>query len=209
MAGMNQFIVKPVANTEKAVGENRNRKRTEASIWKEVIEAMADPAAGMEEPERKNYEQKIMQKLKMGKRLSSEELDYLRIHNPDLYRTAMRVENARKAFRTRLSNCKSKEEAQQAISGQMEVLKAMKDDPDREYMTEMVKKEIETFKKSSAYAKLPATREEGEKKAKKKTPAENPWKEEMDKESFYKAAVYSRMQVQCEAISRLAQGLMG
>lgn len=206
---MNQFTVKPVSNTEKAVGENRNQKQTEASIWKQVIEAMTDPTAGMEEPERKNYEQKIMQKLKTGKRLSSEELDYLRIHNPDLYRTAIRVENARKAFRTRLSNCKSKEEAQQVISGQMEVLKTMKDDPDQEYMTEMVKQEIETFKRSSAYAKLPATREEGKKKAKTKAPDENPWKEEMEEENFYKAAVYSRMQVQCEMISRLAQGLMG
>ena len=112
---MNQFIVKPVSNTEKAVGENKNKKQTEASIWKEVIEALVDPTAGMEEPERKNYEQKIMQKLKSGKRLSSEELDYLRIQNPELYRTAMRVENARKALRTRLSNCKSKEEVQQVI----------------------------------------------------------------------------------------------
>ena len=69
---MNRFMVKPVANTEKAVGENRNKKQTEASIWKEVIEAMTDPTAGMEEPERKNYEQKVMQKLKTGKRLSAE-----------------------------------------------------------------------------------------------------------------------------------------
>ena len=37
---MNQFTVKPVSNAEKAVGENRNQKQTEASIWKQVIEAM-------------------------------------------------------------------------------------------------------------------------------------------------------------------------
>lgn len=204
---MNQFIVKPVSNTEKIVGDNRNKKQTDASIWKEVIEAMVDPTDGMEEPERANYEQKIMQKLKMGKRLSSEELDYLRIHNPELYRTAMRVENARKALRIKLSNCKTKEEVQQVISGQMEVLKAMKDDPDREYMTEMVKREVETFKKSSAYAKLPATREE-EKKHKTKVSAGNPWKEEIALEDFRKAAVYSRMQIQCEMISKMAQGFM-
>lgn len=206
---MNQFTVKPVSNAEKAVGENRNQKQTEASIWKQVIEAMVDPTAGMEEPERKNYEQKVMQKLRTGKRLSSEELDYLRVHNPDLYRTAMRVENARKAFRARLSSCHSKEEVQQVVSGQMEVLKAMKDDPDREYMAEMVKREVESFKKSSSYAKLPATREEGKKKHKVKTSGENPWKEEMDEDNFNRAVVYSRMKVQCEMIGRLAQGLMG
>ncbi len=205
---MNQFVVKPVSNAEKAVGENRNQKWTQASIWKEVIEALVDPTAGMEEPERANYEQKIMQKLRTGKRLSSEELDYLRIHNPDLYRTAMRVENSRKALRTKLSNCKSKEEAQQVISDQMEVLKASKDDPDQEYMAEMVKKEVETFKKSSAYAKLPATKEEAKKKHKAKDLAESPWKEEKAGENLQKAAIYSRMQVQCETISKLAQGFV-
>ena len=42
---MNQFVVKPVSNAEKAVGENRNQKWTQASIWKEVIEALVDPTA--------------------------------------------------------------------------------------------------------------------------------------------------------------------
>ena len=91
----------------------------------------------------------------------------------------------------------------------MEVLKAMKDDPDREYMAEMVRKEVETFKRSSAYVKLPQTRKEGKKKQKTSAPNENPWREETEEENFNKAAVYSRMQIQCEMITRLAQGWIG
>lgn len=201
---MNQFMIKSVSGTE-GTGKPESR-RTEASIWKEAIEALIDPTTGMDETEQKNYENKILQKMKTGKRLTSEELDYLRLHNPDLYRSAMRVEKARESLRTRLSNCKSKEEVQQVISGQMEMLQAMKNDKDIEYMTAMVKREVESFKKSSAYARLPLKREEGKKK--EKCPEENPWKEEAEKETFGRVAVYSRMQVQCETITQMAQGFL-
>lgn len=203
---MSQIVVKQLNGVEKSLGGST--KRTEASIWKEVIENLIDPTTGMEEPERKNYENKIIQKMKTGKRLTSEELDYLRIHNPDLYRTAMRVENARKALRTKLKSCKSKEEVQQTISVQMEVLQAMKDDPDREYMTAMVKEEIQKFKKSSAYARLPLKREEGKEKSKCSCLKEDLWEKEMDEEIFSKVTIYSRMQIQCDTITQIAQGFV-
>ena len=80
-------------------------KMTKTEAWKKAIEALVDPTSGMDEPERANYEQKIMQKLKSGKRLSSEELDYLRIHNPEMYKIAVRVVTERKVLKTKLQNC--------------------------------------------------------------------------------------------------------
>lgn len=182
----------------------RNEKRTKASIWKEVIDELVDPTSGMEESERAEYDQKILQKLKSGKRLTSEEMNYLRIHNPELYRSAMRVEVARKSLQERLKNCRSKEEVQQVVFVQMEVLRGMKDDPDGEYITAMVKKEIDDFRKSSAYAKLPLTSDKREKKTKKVETYE-PGKEE---EIYSKVNIFTKMQFQCEMISQMTQAFI-
>lgn len=194
-----------------AVGEKDScgttERKTKADIWKEAIEALVDPTSGMEESERANYEQKIMQKLKTGRRLTSEELEYLRLHNPDLYKSAVRVEVSRKALREKLSKCKSKEEVQQVVSVQMETLRAMEKDPDIEYMSAMVKKEIEDFKKSSAYARLPLKKEEGKKKAPKESWSELKEQEESE-EAFGKIAIYGRMQVQCEMIVQMTQAFI-
>lgn len=189
--------------------EKPGGRQTRTEIWKDVLEALVDPASGMDEAERANYEQKIMQKLKSGKRLTAEELEYLRIHNPELYRIAARVEKERRVFKSKLGNCKSKEEVQQVISVEMEVLKAMKGNPAQEYMAAMVKKEVQDFKKTSEYARLPQKREEGEeKKGKEKLPQEDENGMEEDGVLFYKASAYGRLQVQCNVIGALAQSCL-
>ena len=190
-------------STEMAEG-----RQTKADIWKEVLETMVDPTSGMDDMERANYEQKIIQKLKSGRRLTSEELDYLRIHNPDMYRIAVRVETERKALKTKLSNCKSKEEVQQVISVEMEVLKAMKGDPAQEYMTAMVKKEVQDFKKTSEYARLPQKQEKGKKKAEEERLFKESDNDMEDGGLFQKVVAYGRMQVQCDRIGSLAQSYL-
>lgn len=200
------YISKSIAVGEKDSFVSTEGK-TKADIWKEAIEALVDPTSGMEESERANYEQKIMQKLKTGRRLTSDELEYLRLHNPDLYKSAVRVEVSRKALREKLSNCKSKEEVQQVVWNQMETLRAMEKDPDIEYMSAMVKKEIDDFKKSSEYARLPLKKEEGKKKVQKETWSESKEQEESE-ETFGKIAIYSRMQVQCERIVQMTQAFI-
>ena len=191
-------------SVEKAEG-----RQTKADIWKEVLETIIDPTSGMDEQERADYEQKIIQKLKSGRRLSPEELDYLRIHNPEMYKIAVRVETERKGLKTKLHNCKSKEEVQQVISIQMEILKAMKGNPAQEYMMAMVKKEVQDFKKTSEYARLPQKQEKGKKTTgEEKFPQKNGNDMEEDGELFQKAAAYGRMQVQCVKIGNLAQSYL-
>lgn len=194
-------------NTDSA--EKTEGRQTKADIWKKALETMIDPTSGMEEPERANYEQKIMQKLKSGRRLTAEELEYLRIHNPEMYKIAVRVETERKVLKTKLSNCKSKEEVQQVVSIQMEVLKAMKGDPAQEYMTAMVEKEVRDFKRTTEYARLPQKREKGKKTAREeKLFRKNDNDMEEDIALFQKAAAYGRMQVQCDRIGKLAQSYL-
>ena len=200
---MNTMIAMSASEEKKTMnlaGKTRNE------IWQDVIENIMDPTSGMDEAARKNYESKIEQKLKTGKKLTSEELDYLRIHNPELYRTAMRVELSRKALREQLKNCHSKEEVQQVVSLQMERLSAMKKEPDKQYMAAMINHEVETFKKSSDYARLPVKREAG-----KKQPKEWEWEKDADgqEEDFFgEISIYTRMQFQCDKITEIAQAFI-
>ena len=201
-------MVFEVNNSQEQSGRAQE-KRSKASIWKDAIEQLVDPTYGMSEEEQSNYEKKIMQKLKSGKPLTSEELEYLRLHNPDLYRSAIRVETERKALQSRLKSCKSKEEVRQVISGQMEILKAMEGDPDQGYMAAMADHEIDKFRKSAAYARLPERREDGKKKtAENGYPTEK--EDEMDslQDSSVGKKVYTQTQLQCEQISQIAQGIL-
>lgn len=202
---MNFMLGNMAADKTDSAGQMEG-SQTKADIWKTAIEALVDPTSGMDEPQRANYEQKIMQKLKSGRRLTSEELDYLRIHNPEMYKIAVRVETERKVLKTKLNNCKSKEEVQQVISIQMEVLKAMKGDPAQPYMMAMVDKEVRDFKRTSEYARLPEKEEKGKKKTGEVmiSPKRDNDVEE-DLELFQKAAAYGRLKSQCIRIGELAQ----
>lgn len=185
--------------------EHTEGKQTKADIWKKILETIIDPTSGMDEQERTNYEQKIMQKLKSGRRLTSEELDYLRIHNPEMYRIAVRVEKERKALKSKLNNCKSKEDVQQVIS---DVLKAMKEDPAQEYMMAMVEKEVRDFKRTSEYARLPQKQEKARNTTEEDFLGKNHNDMGEDGELFQKATAYGRMQVQCDKIGNLAQSYL-
>lgn len=193
---------------ERKAPENLGEK-SNAEIWRETIAMMEESLVKVPEEKRAAYEQKIRQKMQSGKKLSGEELNYLRIYQPELYRSALRVENARTVLRTKLKNCKSKEEVDNVVAVQNEVLKAMDGDSDREYMAAMVRHEVDTFKKSMAYARLPQRLEEGKKKKKAPVSEKEIWKDgETGMVSSNKMAVLGQMQVQCEMISQMAEAFV-
>lgn len=142
--------------------ENGEEKRTNGMIWKEAVNELLDPTSGMSEEEKAACEQKIIQKLKNGRKLTSQEMNYLRINNPSMYQIAKRVELAREALKERLKNCRSKEEVQDCLAGSLRGIS--KGDPAREYMAAMVQREATEFRKSSNYARLPQKKETEEKK---------------------------------------------
>ena len=122
-------------------------------ICKKAVSELMDPTSQMSDEERAQYEQKIFQKLKQGKRLSSAEMNYLQIHNPTMYQKALRVQNAKERLQTRLEHCRSKEEANDVIA--MEMSAVSDKDPDREYMLAGLQ--------DSHYSRLPDTREQAKK----------------------------------------------
>ncbi len=193
-----------VGAMERKAPENMGEK-SNGEIWREAIAMMEEALVKVPEEKRADYEQKIRQKLQAGKKLSGEELNYLRVYQPELYCSALRVENARKVLRTKLQNCKSKEEVDNVVSVQTEALRAMEGGSDKEYMAAMVRHEVDTFKKSRAYARLPQSIEEGKKRKKTPTSEREIWKDgEKGMMSSNKMAVLGQMQVQCEKISQMA-----
>lgn len=201
-------MIYSVSAGERKAPENMSGK-SNGEIWREAIAMMEEALVKVPEEKRADYEQKIRQKMQSGKKLSPEELNYLRVYQPELYQSALRVENARKVLRAKLQSCKSKEEVDNVVSVQTEVLRAMDGDPDKEYMAAMVRHEVDTFKKSKAYASLPQNTQEG--KRKKKTPVseEEIWKDgETGMMSSNKMAVLGQMQVQCERISQMAEAFV-
>jgi hypothetical protein len=53
----------------------------------------------------------ITNKIKFGKKLTRDEMEFLKIHNPELYLRAAKIEKEREEYRNALRNCKTKEEA--------------------------------------------------------------------------------------------------
>ena len=46
----------------------------------------------MSEEDEKEYHNKILRKLRQGRRLTTAEKNYLQIHDPEMYKVALRVE---------------------------------------------------------------------------------------------------------------------
>jgi hypothetical protein len=59
---------------------------------------------------------KLDAKMKGGHKLNSEELSFLKQHNPGLYAIAVRVEREREKFRIQLRSCKTDEEKNQLVT---------------------------------------------------------------------------------------------
>ena len=106
----------------------------------------------------------IQAKLRAGKKLTSEEMDYLRANDPEAYMHALRIQQARKSLEESLKHAKSKQEAQEIISSAVSSI--TKNDPDREAMIAAVSDVADRFMKSAEYNKLPATDDEAKKKRK-------------------------------------------
>lgn len=177
------------------------------AAWQKFICELEDPTVGMSEKEQKEYERRIEQKMKAGKKLSAKELNYLRIHNPDLYKIALRVEISRKSLRYRLKNCRSKQEVHDVVQGQLGAVRSAKGDPAREYLVAMVQRELRKFKKSGAYARLPMKTEHGEKKSKKVLYF--PEQEKGDETEFYSKVMFlGSLQMQCEELSLMTSAVL-
>lgn len=124
----------------------------------EHISDLLSPACGMTEEEKEAYFNKIMGKLKSGKKLSPEEMRFLQAEYPELYQQAARVQAMRDGMETRLKTATSKQKAQEIYTGSLSHVSD--DDTMKEYIVAAYHDAMKNFKGSDEYKELPDTEEE-------------------------------------------------
>ena len=144
--------------------EDTQKITTEIELARYIMERGNDTGK-MSEADRAKMEARINAKLQSGKKLSQEEMEYLRRYNPIMYAHALRVQRMAEAVEEQLKHAKSKEEADRIITSALNGIS--KNDPDREYIFAAVNRVATEFHKSGAYDELPNTIDEDDKKKKK------------------------------------------
>lgn len=99
------------------------------------------------------YEAKLGAKVRAGKKLTCEELNYIRVHMPELYAKALRMMTKRQAVEQAFKSCKSKQEVDAVLSAQM--LAVGEKDVDREMLCNAIQEVAAEFKSSGAFKSLP------------------------------------------------------
>lgn len=124
------------------------------------ISELLSPACGMTEEEKTAYFQRILSKLRSGKKLTAEEMRFLQAEHPEFYPQAARIQAMRDGLETRLKCCRSKEAAQTMFA---EAIDSVSDeDPMKEYLVAAYQAVMDDFQKSDAYKELPDTEEEAQ-----------------------------------------------
>ena len=134
----------------------------QVSAITEKIKDMLDPTSGMTDAQKSSYDRKVMNKVYSGKKLSAEEMRYIKIHYPALYPYVERVQIQRQALEERIKHCHSKEEVQDVYSEAM--FHISDDDPAKQMLYAAYDDVLKEFKKTSDYQELPETKEDAETK---------------------------------------------
>lgn len=115
-----------------------------------------------EQKANKEETDKIMAKLKAGKKLTSKDMAFLQNTNFDAYIHALRVQQTRKNIVSALKHAKSKAQANLIIARALGSIDER--DPDKELLIAAINDIADKFKKSSAYQHLPETDRDAKKK---------------------------------------------
>ena len=141
----------------------------QVSAITEKIKDMLDPTSGMTDAQKSSYDRKVMNKVYSGKKLSAEEMRYIKIHYPALYPYVERVQIQRQALEERI-----------------------KHDPAKQMLYAAYDDVLKEFKKTSDYQELPETKEDAEKKKQtKKVSSAEPADETDDIQEDWKNAFLS------------------
>ena len=141
--------------------EDSKKITTVSELAQYILESQNDIKKKSEE-DHARMDTRITSKLQSGKKLSMEELDYLRRTNPVMFAHALRIQRMAETVEEQLKHAKSKEEADRIISSTL--CGISKNDPDREFILAAVNRISDKFRRSGAYEKLPNTTEEEKEK---------------------------------------------
>lgn len=130
---------------------------------KEAVDAIFDPTTGMSEEEKKKFVQKLYRKLESGKKLSADEMQYLRKNDPVTYAKAAKVQVLRESLKKQLKSATSKEKAADIYTQAMS--RISEDDPAKKELMAAYDDVYKEFKKSNEYKVLPNTEKEAKEKA--------------------------------------------
>ena len=117
-----------------------------------------DPTAGMTDEQKERFIKKLYAKIQSGKKLTPDEMQYLRQNDPVTYMKVARVQAQREALETQLKSCKSKEEAQNIYLDK--VSRISEDDPARQERRAAYDDAFDEYRKSGDYKSLPDTEKE-------------------------------------------------
>jgi len=140
-----------------ASSPDKNSGMDSFDITKHISDLLS-PACGMNEEEKESYFNKIMSKLKSGKKLSAEDMRFLQAEHPELYQQAARVQAMRDGLETRLKTATSKQKAQEIFAASLSHVSD--DDPMKEYVVAAYHDAMKNFEKSDDYKELPETEED-------------------------------------------------
>ena len=118
-----------------------------------AMEDYLDPTAGMTDAQRERFIRELYAKIQSGRKLTPDEMQYLRRYDPVTYLKVARIQAQREALEKRLKNCKSKEEAQEVYADT--VARIPEDDPARRELMAAYDRVYEEFKESGDYRALP------------------------------------------------------
>lgn len=123
-----------------------------------VVRKLQEEASDSNSKEDSKLMEKIQAKIKSGKKLTKKEESYLKEHNPELYQQYLRIRRMAENLEHQLKTAQSKEEVNDIIFFAYNSIS----DKD-EYKTAIIAaldEVVREFKKTDAYASLPANNDE-------------------------------------------------
>ncbi|MCI8516546.1 MAG: hypothetical protein HFG75_06740 [Hungatella sp.] len=180
---------------KKASGDYTKKADEKVSEWDRYRQQMEDIRKAAAEDKSSIY-----MKLNSGKKLTAEEMDYLREHDPEAYKTAKEIEAEQKQYEEQLKRCRTKEEAERLrmtyLSHKAAMAKAVANNPNIPKGQKMaillkenakmkaVREADEEFKRSSQYAALPTEEEKAQEAEEKMEELRGePWQEKAAEET--------------------------
>ncbi|SET00236.1 hypothetical protein SAMN05660297_01161 [Natronincola peptidivorans] len=112
------------------------------------------------EEERENYEKRISEKVKLGEKLTQEEMSYIQRTNPIMYMRVKRIQMQREALERRLKRCRSKKEVEQAYNEAISMIH--KKDPDKQVLVSAYNNVMKEVKNTREYKVFPLERKDKE-----------------------------------------------
>ncbi|QUH25221.1 hypothetical protein [Serpentinicella alkaliphila] len=156
-SGVNMnMIIKKISNdanyNETMVPYEKNKE----AILKTTFESIKKTIEGSNfktKEEKESYEKRIGEKVKLGEKLTKEEMSYIQRTNPIMYMRIKRIQMNREALENKLKRCRSKKEVEQAYNETISMIH--KKDPDKQLLISAYNNVMKEFKNKGEYKALP------------------------------------------------------